>query len=225
MKNFPLRNIHAVLVKDLKSEFRTRYAISAVLLFILTTITMIVFSTAGEVMTEGIAAGILWVIIFFAAMTGLSKSFVSEEERGTGFLLQLTASSAAVYFGKLLFNILLGLTLNFFATFLFFIFTSSVSILHFDVFIGTIFMGSLGIASATTIISAIIAKANSRNALFPVLSFPVLLPIILLSIQNTHYAFDGSGLDSAAGNFNLIFAYCGILVTGSYLLFDMVWKD
>ena len=69
MKNSPLKNIRAVLVKDLKSEFRTRYAISAVLLFIFTTITMIVFSTAGEVLTVGVAAGLLWVIIFFAAMT------------------------------------------------------------------------------------------------------------------------------------------------------------
>jgi heme exporter protein B len=40
----------------------------------------------------------LWVVIFFGAMSGLSRTFVTEEERGTAMTLQLLASPSAVYF-------------------------------------------------------------------------------------------------------------------------------
>ncbi len=96
----------AVLKKELLSEFRTRYAISAILLFVLTTITMVVFATSGDVLSPEVAAGVLWIVMFFGAMTGLSKSFVSEEERGTSLYLKLVADSGAIYFGKLVFNIM-----------------------------------------------------------------------------------------------------------------------
>ncbi len=220
-----INQIYAVFIKEIKSEFRTRYAISAVLLFILTTVTMIVFATAGEEITSDMAGGILWVIMFFGAMTGLSKSFVSEEERGTGFLLQISANPLSVYFGKLLFNIVLCLSLNLFSVFLFFIFNNSVEIVKVYEFILVIILGSIGLAGATTIISALIAKANTKNALFPVLSFPVILPLIVLGINITKYTFDSGIVTKLAGDFQMITAYCGIMITASFFLFELVWRD
>ena len=225
MNNGTLGQIYAVFKKDLLSEFRTRYAISAVLLFILTTITMIVFGTAHEKMSTGVAAGILWVIMFFSAMTGLSKSFVSEEERGTGFLLQLSATSIAVFFGKLLFNILLSIALNGTAIFLYFLLLNPVTVKSPEIFAWTAFLGSVGLAGATTIISAIIAKANTKNALFPALSFPILLPLIMIGIEATVVGYEGKGSASMASSFQMMIAYCGIVITASYLLFDFVWKE
>lgn len=220
-----IKLILAVLYKELKSEFRTRYAISAVMLFVLTTVTMVAFSTAGEKINESIASGIIWIIMFFGAMTGLSKSFVSEEERGTYLMLQITSNPTAIYFGKLIFNILLSLALNFFGVFLFFIFISSVEILNFLTFFIIIFTGSIAIAGATTIISALIAKANTKNALFPVLSFPILLPIIILGIIVTNQSFLGVDISKSQNDIQLIIAYTGIMITASYFLFDFVWRE
>ncbi|MCX6156329.1 MAG: heme exporter protein CcmB [Candidatus Kapabacteria bacterium] len=215
----------AVFSKEIKSEFRTRYAISSTLLFILTTITMIVFSLAHESLSPAFTAGIIWVIMFFTAMTGLAKSFVSEEERGTGFLLILTASTDSVYFGKLFFNLVLGVALNAVAVILFLIFSSSVKInspLEFSI---GIFLGSIGISCATTIISAIIAKANTKNALFPVLSFPILLPLIIIGIMASAEAIEGTEFLKTYDNFNIMIAYSGVITVVSYFLFKIVWKD
>ena len=220
-----IEQILAVLTKEIKSEFRTRYAISAVLLFILTTVTMIVFATAGEEITSDMASGILWVIMFFGAMTGLSKSFVSEEERGTSFLLQISANPISVYFGKLLFNIILSLSLNIFSVFLFFIFNNSITVVHLSDFLIVLLLGSVGLTGATTIISALISKANTKNALFPVLSFPVILPLIVLGIKITKYTFDSGLVTKIGGDFQMITAYCGIMITASFFLFDLVWRD
>ena len=100
--------IIAVFKKELKSEIRSKIGISTILLFVMTTITMIVFTTAGLKLQEGVIAGLLWIIMFFTAMISISRSFVSEEERGTGLLLQLISSSSSVFLGKLLFNICLS---------------------------------------------------------------------------------------------------------------------
>ena len=214
-----------IFLKDLKSEVRTRYSLSAFILFIVTTVTIIVFSTAGETLSSGISSGILWVILFFGAMTGLAKGFVSEEERGTSLLLKLSATPTSVYFGKLLYNILMSLVLNTFATLLFVIFNTSLTIKMPFEFVLSIFWGSIGIAAASTIISAIIARANTRGALFPVLSFPVLLPLIVVGVDVTKITLEGSNLSGGIGNFPLMIAYCGIIIPVSFILFEHVWRD
>jgi heme exporter protein B len=89
----------------------------------------------------------------------------------------------------------------------------------------SIVLGSIGLASATTIISAIIAKANSRNALFPALSFPALLPLIIIGIESTVMSFDGDPFSKIAGNYQLMLAYSGAMITVSFLLFELVWHD
>ena len=225
MNNINIKKFLAVFMKDIRSEFRTRYSISAITLFILTTIVMIAFSITSTKVNAELTAGLLWVILFFGAMTGLSKSFVSEEERQTSFLLKITSNSASVYFGKLFFNIVLCLTLNIVSVMLFFLFIGYVGISSFGVFAMSILLGSLGIASGTTIISAIIARANTKGALFPVLSFPILLPLIILGIELTKASFEGVSFANAQNNLMLIIAYCGILITVSYLFFDYVWED
>jgi heme exporter protein B len=219
-----LQQIYAVFLKDLKSELRTRYALTAVFLFVLTTISIVLFATRDEQITKGFAAGILWIIMFFSAMTGLAKSFVSEEERGTSFLLQLTTTSTAVYFGKLLFNCILNVLLNTVAILLFFFFID-VQVASPGLFVLAIFFGSLGIACAVTVISAIIAKANTKGALLPVLSFPLLLPLLISGIETTFLSLSGAKFSDVQGDFQMMGSYCVVVATASYLLFDFIWQE
>lgn len=215
----------AVARKEIASEFRTRYSVSAVLLFILTTVSMVVFSSASETLSPNMAAGILWIIMFFGSMTGLAKSFVSEEERGTALLLKISSSSASVFFGKLIFNTILSIGLNYFAVLLLFIFIDSIEVQLFAEFMIVILLGSIGMSTATTIISALIAKANSKSALFPILSFPILLPLIVIGIESTQHTFNPLTNLELVKNYMMMISYCGILTVASYFLFDIVWND
>lgn len=220
-----LRQISAVFKKDVHSEIKNRYALNAVIMFVLTAVSMVVFSTADERLTNGLASGILWIIMFFSAMTGLSRSFVAEEERGTALLLHLTAPASAVYFGKLLFNISMTVILNGVAVILFFLFISGVQIQSPSIFWTMFLLGSIATASATTIIAAIIAKANTKAALFPVLSFPILLPLIIAGVETTSQALAGVNFMQAQSNFILVTSYCIVVIAASFMLFDFVWKD
>ena len=95
----------ALFKKDFHSELRTRYAINSLAMFIIVAISVILFSIGTERITESLTGGIFWVVIFFTAMSGLARAFVSEEERGTVLTLQLIASPSTVFSGKLVFNV------------------------------------------------------------------------------------------------------------------------
>jgi heme exporter protein B len=220
-----LRSVAAVFDKDWRSELRTRYAISALLMFVVTTIAILMFSLGSEEAPQEVLSGMLWVVIFFAAMSGLSRTFVAEEERGTTMTLQLLTSPGAVFFGKLLFNLVLVSGLSVFTVLLYALFINGFIIKNVLLFALTIALGSVGFSAAATIIAAIIAKAATRGTLYPVLSFPVLLPLLLAVINATRLAAEGAVLADAAGEFQLLISYIVVVVTASALVFEYVWKE
>ena len=114
-----LSKIYAVLYKEIYSELRSRYAFSSMILFIVITISTISFTMAGDTISNELASALLWIVIFFGAMTGLSRTFVAEEERGTSLLLKLSSKPIHIYVGKLLYTFIFGLLLNSLAVILF----------------------------------------------------------------------------------------------------------
>lgn len=220
-----LRSVTAVFLKDLRSELRTRYAISALVMFVVTTIAILMFSIGSGEPSPDVLAGMLWVVIFFAAMSGLSRTFVAEEERGTVMTLQLLTSPGAVFFGKLVFNLVLVLGLNVLTVSLYAVFVNGFVVKTLSIFLATIVLGSIGFAAASTIIAAIVAKASTRGTLYPVLSFPILLPLLLTVINATRFAAEGALWDEATGEFRLLISYIVVLVTASSVFFEYVWKD
>lgn len=217
--------MNAIFMKDWRSEMRTRYAMSALIMFVVVTISVILFSLGSEGASPDVLSGMLWVVIFFAAMSGLSRTFVMEEERGTSMTLQLMAPASAVYFGKLLFNLVLGLGLSLLTVVLYLMLIEGFGIASPSIFIAATVLGSIGLSSASTIIAAIIARANTKGTLYPVLSFPILLPLLLTVINATRLAVEGAPLVEAAGEFQILISYIVVVTTVSYLLFEFIWKD
>jgi len=158
-------------------------------------------------------------------MSGLSRAFVSEEERGTTLTLQLIAAPATIFSGKLIFNVILVFLMNIAITFLFFILFESFVIKNFLLFTFAFILGNFGIAISSTIIAAIISKAGSKGTLYPVLSFPILLPLILTLLELTKFAMDGELVSDSLVEIFVLVCYDVIMLTASYLLFDFIWKE
>ncbi|HWP81173.1 MAG TPA: heme exporter protein CcmB [Bacteroidota bacterium] len=216
---------YGVLTKDFRSEVRTRYAFNALLMFVVTAVTIILFALQEENPNPEVLSGMFWVVVFFSGMSGLSRTFVSEEERGTTLTLQLLTRSSVVYFGKLIFNILLSIILSVSITMLYVVAFPGFIVQSVSVFVISLLLGSVGLAAATTIIAAIIAKANTKGTLYPVLSFPILLPLLMTVMKATSIALAGGGIGEALEQFQIMVSYILVMVAGSYLLFDFVWND
>lgn len=215
---------HAVLDKDLRSEFRTKYALNAILLFAVTTLTVVSFAVGQFSLTPEIQAALYWVIVFFSAMSGLSRVFVREEEAGTVHALRLAAAPPVVYVGKLTFNLILMGILEV-VVFPLFVVMMGLRVQNLGLFAAVLVLGSAGLASLATIIAAIVSKANVKGALFTILSFPPLLPLLITCIRATRLALEGSDLAAAGPELRLLASYVVVMVTLSLMLFDFVWGD
>jgi len=216
---------YSLYQKDYHSEIRTRYAVNSLAMFIIVAISVILFSIGNEKINQSLTGGLYWVVIFFSAMSGLARAFVSEEERGTSLTLQLIASPSTVFTGKLIFNLILVFLMNIVITILYAALFEEFIIRNFLLFLLTFLLGNIGLAVSSTIIAAIIAKAGSKGTLYPVLSFPILLPLILTSVQLTIFSMDGTTIGESIVELAIVVCYDIIMISVSYMLFDFIWKD
>lgn len=224
MKGNILNSSLLIFKKDLKSELRTRYVINSLLMFVLVTISVIRFALGDEKTENELLTGLLWISIFFSTSNGLSRTFVKEEERETSIALKLSSDSTAVLTGKLLFNLVLSFALNILILILFILITD-YSVKNVTGFLITVIIGNFGLVAASTIIAAIISKANSKGTLYPVLSFPVLLPLLITVINATKLASLGVGTEKLYGEITILVSYTIVITVVSYMLFRFVWED
>ena len=216
---------YALFKKDYHSELRTRYAVNSLAMFIVVALSVILFSIGNEKVPQNLTGGLLWVVIFFSAMSGLSRAFVAEEERGTSLILHLIAAPTTIFNGKLLFNLILVFLMNIVITILYSALFEEFIIRNILLFFLTFILSNIGLAVASTIIAAIISKAGAKGTLYPVLSFPILLPLILISVMLTSYSMVGTSFANAVVELAVLACYDVIMLTVSYMLFDFIWKD
>jgi heme exporter protein B len=217
----------AVAAKDLRTEFRTRVALNSLGLFALTVLAAVSYTVGPYRITAEdrpfLLAVLLWIVVFFAALAGLDRSFVKEEESHTAPLLRLAASPAAVWFGKLIFNLLLIYALMAVLVPLYCI-LMGYRIELVGGFLMILVLGGYTLAVVTTIIAAIIARALTRGALFSVLSLPLLLPLLIFLIQGTAGAAEGTA-DTVSNTIRAVLSMGGIMTIVSAALFPVVWSD
>jgi heme exporter protein B len=216
-----------VFRKDVRVELRTRYALGSVALFSLTTIVMVSAALSSAPIKSEVKAALIWIVLLFAALSGLARAFVREEEAGTAAGLRLSAPGTAVYAGKLLFNLVLVGTVELITIPLFSVFMP-VAHVRYDLFIPILFAGGWGLAAAATFIAVMIAQTSSgKSALFAIVSFPVLMPLLLPAVYGTTGAFSpiATYQSNARADIGDLFMFAVVMTTASFILFEYVWHD
>lgn len=214
----------AVFEKDLRAELRTRYALNAILIFSLSSLVSVSLSLAGARPPAEIQSALLWILLFFAAMAGLARGFVHEEERQTSPWLKLSATPAMVFCGKFLYNLAL-LVLVEAVTVPLFLGLMNVQGADPPLFLATLLLGTFGLAGAGTLIAAIVARTQNRGALFAALAFPILLPVLVTGTVAMRTALSGGTVAASWGELRVLLSYALVVFTGGLILFDFVWSD
>ena len=221
----------AVFRKDLQVELRTKYAVGAVLLFAVSTLAAVSAALSAATIKSEVNAALLWIVLLFAALSGLARVFVREEEAGTAPLLKLCAPATAVYAGKWLFNVTLVFAVQLVTVPLFLIVLPighSNDTVNFSVLSGVLLVGGIGLSGAATFVAALISQASSgKSSLFFVVAFPVLLPLLLIAVQGTIGAFDSlpSHLAKSKVDVEMLAVYTVVMTTASFVLFEYIWND
>lgn len=213
-----------IFKKDIQQEFKTRYVLNAILLFSIVTLTSVSFSIGVFSASLDILSAMLWIILFFSSMSGLSYVFVKEEETNTSDTLKLVADPTSIFIGKYIFNFFLLVLMEIITIPLFFA-VMNFSVENFLVFFIILFIGSVGLSAGATIIAAIISKASAKGALFTVLTFPIILPVLITGISATRTICHESSFNTVSGEVQALFAYSVVIITASILLFEFIWNE
>jgi heme exporter protein B len=204
------------------SEYRNRHAVGAVFLFSVVVLFAVSYAVGPFALGPEAKAALLWLVFFFASSVGLTHAFVREEDSGTAATLRAVAAPASVFAGKLAYNIALVYALEIVVVPLFLIFLQP-PMDDFSRFVGVLIAGGAGLACGSTIVAAIISRASGRGALFAVLAFPILLPVLVAAISGTRIAFTG-GADGW-GTILFLGSFSVMTVALSAMLFPFVWSD
>ncbi len=214
----------AVFVKDWRAELRTRHALHTLLLFAVTTLVTVSLALGPLGVSSGerlaVLPALLWVILLFAAAAGLPRGFVQEEETHTAIALRLAATPSAVYCGKALYAASLLLALELLLVPLY-VAVMQLPVASLGLLLAALAAGGVGLACASTLLAAIVAQAQGRGALFPILAFPVLLPLLLLAVELTRGAVGGSAGEGVLANLLL---YDGAMAVAGLMFFPLVWN-
>jgi heme exporter protein B len=216
--------VFAVYQKDLRLELRSKYAVNAIFLFGVTTLTLVSYSLGQRGLSPDILSALFWVILFFASMAGLAQVFIREEEAGTSLALRLTADPTAIYIGKLLFNLTLMSLLTLVIAPLFFVFMGAPTE-NLPLFFLVAVLGVIGLCAATTLVAAIISRTAVKGALFAVLSFPIMVLLLMLLVGATTKVLDNRPLGDITSELQGLVAYAVVMITASLMLFRFVWQD
>lgn len=217
--------ISAITWKDVKAELRTKDIFSSMFVFAL--LAVIVFNFAFQLRVPDmkmVVPGIIWVAVAFAGVLGLNRAFVIEQDKGSlGGLLLAPIDRAAIYFGKVLGNLLFMLVVEAILLPLVMIFfnLSLLTLPHILV----LFLGTVGFAVVGTLFSAIAVNTRAREVLLPILLFPVLVPVLVSGVNLTGNLLDGKSLAEVASGLQMIVFYDILFAIVAYLTFDYVVEE
>jgi heme exporter protein B len=197
-------DVAALARKDLLLELRAKETLPAMLLFVLSALTIFHFALPRG--TGHVAAlGLLWIALLFTALLGLTRAFVPEREQGMMDALVLApCERSAIWLAKTA------------AVFVFLVVMELVALPAFAAFfqgidartVAAVLLADVGICAVGTLTGAMAVAGRARELLLPLLFLPLAIPIVV----------GGVGASAGAGG-----RYLGFLALYDMLFGLLAW--
>jgi heme exporter protein B len=167
-------DVSALARKDLLIELRAKETVPAMLLFVISALTIFHFAIPSNASSR-VTLGLLWTSVLFTALLGLTRAFVPEREQGVFDALVLAPSDrSAIWVAKS------------FSVFCFLALAELVAIPAFSLFfqsvgwhtVAAFLLADIGICAVGTLTGAMAVAGRARELLLPLLFLPLAIPII-----------------------------------------------
>ncbi len=219
------REIIILLKKEVVLEWRQRYALNGILLYVVSAVFVCYLSFnlqqgAMDVITWN---ALFWIIMLFVAFNAISKSFM-QERAGRLIYYYTIASPQGIILSKMLYNLILMLLLAV-TCLIFYTLVMGNPVQHGWLFSGNLLLGACGFSATLTMISGIASKAGNSNTLMAILGFPVIIPMLLMIIRVSKNAIDGLAIEVSYDEILVLLSINVIVGLLSYILFPFLWKS
>jgi heme exporter protein B len=166
---------------------------------------------------------LFWITLIFCTLQAISKSFLTVSRSRWIYWNQLS-SPGQILWSKIIYGWLTMIILTL-MNLLLFGFFMGMPVIHMFAYIKILILVTGGISTIFTFIGAIASKANQAGFLAPVLSLPVILPLILLGIKASNKVFNPILVSSVNKDILMLTALDGLILVLSGILFSALWKE
>lgn len=218
-----VREVKYLIKKEILLEWRSKYALNGVLLYVVSTV-FVCYLTFISVPNPLTWNALFWIIMLFASINAVAKSFL-QESRGRHLYIYTLVSPSALIIAKTIYNSLLMLVLTLIALFFYSLVFPFNSEIDLPMYILATILGSLSFATIFTMVSAIASKAGNGGMLMAVLSFPIVIPVLIVLIKLSKNAIDGLDRSVSLDDIGLLVIINILIMTVSLLLFPYLWRD
>jgi heme exporter protein B len=216
--------MRAVAWKDLAIERRTKANFNAVVFF--AALTLLLFGFALGADTESVraaTAGILWLTVLFSGVLVFNRSYQTELDTGAlEQLLLYPGERWSIFAGKLIANLAFVLLVE--AV----IVPLAVVLYHMPLerapwaIIGVMLLGTVGFVTLGTFYAAMASRLRSREVLLPLLLFPMLVPVLIASVQATAAYLAGDLMGDSRVWVRLLIVFDAIFLVAAVVAFEHV---
>ncbi|MGH7474703.1 MAG: heme exporter protein CcmB [Longimicrobiales bacterium] len=214
----------AVAWKDLVSEGRSKANFNAVVALAVLMLLLFGFALGPDVEAlRAAAAGVLWLTVLFSGVLAFNRSYQLELENGAlDTLLSYPGGRRSLFAGKLLANLAFVALIE--------VLVVPVAGVLFDLplirplpgLLAVLALGTIGFVTLGTFYAAIASQVRAREVLLPLLLFPVLVPVLIASVEATSALLAGDVMGDSRVWLRVLAAFDVICLAGSFLLFDAV---
>jgi len=217
-----IQELFYLVAKEFRLEWRQKSVVTGILIYVVSTV-FICYLTFRQVIDIPTWNALFWIIMLFAAVNAVARSFM-QESRGVQLYYYTLLNPGSVIISKIIYNTSLLLVVAL-VNFMFYSLFLGNMVQDIWMFLFGLILGSAGLASTLTLVSAVASRANGSPSLMAILSFPILIPLLMSIMRFSKNAIDGIGW-AVNGNyaFSLV-ALFGIVIILSYLLFPYLWRD
>jgi heme exporter protein B len=223
-----IKSVRAVLLKDLIIEFRNRYVLGGILLYVFSSVLVIYFAlqynNSIQELNPVVWSMLFWLIILFSSVNAIANSFFREPE-GRFYYYYWLISPQALILAKLFYNFIFTIVLTL-LTFGIFSLMVNNPIVNYPVFLITIVLGGTGYSFLFTTMSAIASRAGNNATLMAVLGFPLVIPLIIFLTKLSAASIAGAEFtDETVRNILLLVAFNIVQPVLALVLFPYIWRD
>ncbi|MEI7802748.1 MAG: heme exporter protein CcmB [Bacteroidota bacterium] len=210
-----------LIKKDVLIEWRQRYAFNGIILYLASVVFLIYISFIE--LKPDMWLTLFWIVMLFTSVNAVAKSFL-QEGRARWLYYYSIASPHSVIVAKMIYNLSLMLLLCIVGLGIYSVVLGN-PVVHPVYFILVVIAGSISFSLTFTLMSALASKAGNSAMIMPVLSFPIVVPVLLLLVKLSREALYGGVLELPLKDFALLVSLDAVLLVMAMLLFPFLWRD
>jgi len=220
-----MSQIQTFLYKEFLLEWRQKYLINGVFLYTSSTIFIcyLAFSIRGVFITPIVWNTLFWIIVLFSAINTIAKSFLQENNQRDLYYYSI-ASPQIIIISKIIYSAILMVSVTFLALLLYSLLLGNPVQDQLFFFV-VVLLGAVGFSSTLTMVSSIASKAGNSGMLMAILSFPIIIPLIMMVIKVSKNAIDGLDRGESMDEILVLFALNAIAITLALLLYPYISRN